>query len=87
MKSEQLFDKYLSYSILRTVLVYGVLQDLSRSNIVLWAKAALEKGEKINVVDDQQMSPYLQISYACLQVIQEMQQKYTMFQEKIFSVY
>ena len=39
-------SKYLSRILyLRTVLVYGVLQDLSRSNIVLWAKAALEKGK------------------------------------------
>jgi dTDP-4-dehydrorhamnose reductase len=46
-KSEQLFEQVsFPYSILRTVLVYGVLEDLSRSNIVLWAKAALEKGEK-----------------------------------------
>lgn len=73
-KSEKLFDKVsFPYSILRTVLVYGVLQDLSRSNIVLWAKAALEKGEKINVVDDQYRCPTLaeDLAYACLRVIQE----------------
>ena len=72
-KSEQLFEQVsFPYCILRTVLVYGVLQDLSRSNIVLWAKAALEKGEKINVVDDQYRCPTLaeDLAYACLQVIQ-----------------
>lgn len=73
-KSEQLFEQVsFPYSILRTVLVYGVLEDLSRSNIVLWAKAALEKGEKINVVDDQYRCPTLaeDLACACLQVIQE----------------
>ena len=73
-KSEQLFEKVsFPYSILRTVLVYGVLQDLSRTNIVLWAKAELEKGEKINVVNDQFRCPTLaeDLACACLQVIQE----------------
>jgi len=32
---------------------------MSRSNIVLWAKDALSKGQKINVVDDQFRSPTL----------------------------
>ena len=32
---------------------------MSRSNIVLWAKEALTKGQKINVVDDQFRSPTL----------------------------
>lgn len=45
--------------ILRTVLVYGVVQDMSRSNIVLWAKGALEKGQPIKVVDDQFRTPTL----------------------------
>ena len=46
-------------AILRTVLVYGIAEDMSRSNIVLWAKGALEKGKEINVVDDQFRSPTL----------------------------
>lgn len=47
------------YAIARTMLVYGVVADMSRSNIVLWAKGALERGEQINVVDDQFRSPTL----------------------------
>lgn len=46
-------------AILRTVLVYGIAEDMSRSNIVLWAKGALEKGQPINVVDDQFRTPTL----------------------------
>ena len=47
------------WAILRTIIVYGIVSDMSRSNIVLWAKAALEKGEPINVVNDQWRMPTL----------------------------
>lgn len=46
-------------AILRTIIVYGIVKDMSRSNIVLWAKAALEKGEVISVVNDQWRMPTL----------------------------
>lgn len=49
----------LQWAILRTIIVYGIADDMSRSNLVLWAKGALEKGQKINVVDDQFRSPTL----------------------------
>lgn len=49
----------LKWSILRTIIVYGIADDMSRSNLVLWAKGALEKGQKINVVNDQFRSPTL----------------------------
>lgn len=45
--------------ILRTIIVYGIVSDMSRSNIVLWAKSALEKGDPINVVFDQWRMPTL----------------------------
>ena len=49
----------LNWAILRTVLVYGVTQDMSRSNIVLWVKKSLEEGKSINVVNDQWRTPTL----------------------------
>lgn len=52
-------QKAVKWSILRTIIVYGIADDMSRSNLVLWAKGALEKGQKINVVDDQFRSPTL----------------------------
>jgi len=48
-----------SWTILRTIIVYGIVNDMSRSNIVLWAKGALEKGQPINVVNDQWRMPTL----------------------------
>ena len=49
----------IKWSIARTIIVYGIVDNMSRSNIVLWAKDALSKGQKINVVDDQFRSPTL----------------------------
>jgi dTDP-4-dehydrorhamnose reductase len=48
-----------SWAILRTVLVFGITQDMSRSNIVLWVKNNLEQNKTINVVNDQWRTPTL----------------------------
>lgn len=47
------------WAILRTVLVYGVAHDMSRSNIVSWVKKSLEEGKQIKVVTDQWRTPTL----------------------------
>ena len=49
----------LHWAIARTVLVYGIVDNMSRSNIVLWVKQNLEQGKIINVVDDQFRTPTL----------------------------
>ncbi|HCM75015.1 MAG TPA: NAD(P)-dependent oxidoreductase [Cytophagales bacterium] len=49
----------IDWAIVRTVLVYGITADLSRSNIVLWVKKSLEEGKTINVVNDQWRTPTL----------------------------
>jgi dTDP-4-dehydrorhamnose reductase len=59
-KGEQEVTEHAAYyTILRTVLVYGVVADMSRSNIVLWAKGALEKQQPMKVVNDQFRTPTL----------------------------
>ena len=52
-------ESSIGWAILRTVLVYGVTPDMSRSNIVLWVKKSLEDGKRINVVNDQWRTPTL----------------------------
>jgi len=47
------------WTIIRTVLVYGVTPDLSRTNIVLWVKNSLEARKTIRVVNDQWRTPTL----------------------------
>lgn len=54
-----LLESNIPHSILRTVLVYGITQDMSRSNIVLWVKGSLEQGKTIQVVNDQFRTPTL----------------------------
>jgi dTDP-4-dehydrorhamnose reductase len=49
----------LKWAIARTVLVYGIVDNMSRSNIVLWVKGNLEQGKTIHVVDDQFRTPTL----------------------------
>ena len=49
----------LRWAIARTVLVYGIVKDMSRTNIVLWVKKSLEDKKAINVVDDQWRTPTL----------------------------
>lgn len=62
----------LNYSIVRTVLVYGVGRDLSRSNIVLWVKNKLEKKEPIRVVNDQWRNPTLveDLASGCVMILE-----------------
>ena len=58
LKSEEiLINSKIDYTILRTILVFGKVYDMSRSNIVLWVKSMLEKGKEITIVDDQFRTP------------------------------
>ncbi len=68
LDSEKVLEQSgVHYCILRTILVYGILPDLSRSNFILWSKSNLEKNKSINVVDDQFRSPTLaeDLAMAC----------------------
>ncbi|CAN1498086.1 RfbD dTDP-4-dehydrorhamnose reductase [Spirosomataceae bacterium] len=49
----------VKWAIARTVLVYGIAHDMSRTNIILWVKNSLEQGKSINVVNDQWRTPTL----------------------------
>lgn len=71
-EAEQLLiGSEIDYSILRTIIVYGVAAKMSRSNIVLWAKSALEKGDNVKVVNDQYRMPTLaeDLAQACILAI------------------
>ncbi len=52
-------ESNIKCSIARTIIVYGITENMSRSNIILWAKEALEKGNPLTIVDDQFRSPTL----------------------------
>ena len=57
LSEERLQDSNINYTILRTILVYGLVKDMSRSNIVLWVKESLENKKEITIVDDQYRAP------------------------------
>jgi dTDP-4-dehydrorhamnose reductase len=68
LKSEEvLTNSKIDFTILRTILVYGKVYDMSRSNIVLWVKQMLEQHKEITIVDDQFRTPtYVQdLAMAC----------------------
>ncbi|MDH5379354.1 MAG: SDR family oxidoreductase [Cyclobacteriaceae bacterium] len=60
LESETIVKSYpYKWAIVRTVLVYGITPNMSRSNIILWVKKSLEEGKTIQVVDDQFRTPTL----------------------------
>jgi len=73
LAEELLQNSKTNWAILRTILVYGITSDMSRSNIVLWAKGALEKASPINVVNDQWRMPTLaeDLAEACLLAVEK----------------
>jgi dTDP-4-dehydrorhamnose reductase len=65
-----ILDSKIRWAIARTVLVYGIVDDMSRTNIILWVKKSLEDGKKINVVTDQFRTPTLaeDLAMGCWQI-------------------
>ena len=69
LKSEQILVHHdVKFTILRTIILFGVGESLSKSNIVLWAKSALKKGLELNIIDDQFRAPTLaeDLADACI---------------------
>lgn len=58
----------LPWTIIRTMIIYGVTDDRQRSNIVLWTKKSLEAGQSIRVISDQFRGPTLaeDLATACI---------------------
>ena len=60
LRAEELIKKSdIKWAIARTVLVYGITEGMSRSNIILWVKDSLEKGKELKIVNDQWRTPTL----------------------------
>lgn len=74
LKAEQAIQKTISnFTILRTILVYGKVANMKRSNIVLWVKKSLENRETIRVINDQYRMPtYVgNLANACVLAMQK----------------
>ena len=58
LKSEEVLKtSEVHHTILRTILVYGKVFDMSRNNIVLWVRKMLSEGKEITMVNDQYRMP------------------------------
>ncbi|MAO31898.1 MAG: NAD(P)-dependent oxidoreductase [Crocinitomicaceae bacterium] len=59
-----------NWSIVRTIIVYGQGINLSRSNVICWAKEALSKEQEMRIVDDQYRAPTWadDLAWACLRI-------------------
>lgn len=76
-------------AILRTILVYGIIADKKRSNLVLWAKSKLEAKEPIKVVSDQWRMPTWvdDLAKACILSIEKNAEGiYHISSDKMFSI-
>ncbi len=56
-------------AVLRTIIIYGVVDDKQRSNVVIWTINSLRQQKDINVISDQIRSPTLaeDLADACVQ--------------------
>ena len=73
LEGEKVIQKLnTKWTIARTIIVYGLAENMSRSNIVLWAKGALEEGQELKIVNDQFRSPTLaeDLAIGCMQIVE-----------------
>jgi len=68
-----IINSELNWALARTVLVYGVVSDMSRSNIILWVRDSLNEGKTIRVVDDQWRTPTLaeDLADGCYRIVSQ----------------
>lgn len=90
-KSELMIqESNVPHAILRTILVYGLVDGNDRSNIVLWVKNSLENKKEINVVTDQlRMPTYAEdLAEACwLAIEKEAKGVFNVSSNQLMSIY
>ncbi len=72
VEGEQILQEseFKDWSIVRTIIVYGTGNNLSRSNLLVWAKSALHKGDSMNIIDDQFRAPTWadDLAWGCIRI-------------------
>jgi dTDP-4-dehydrorhamnose reductase len=63
-------SKNSNWSIVRTIIVYGQGENLSRTNIICWAKETLAKQQPMKIIDDQFRAPTWadDLAWACIRI-------------------
>lgn len=74
LKAENLIieSEHTNYSIIRTSVVYGTGENLSKSNIVLWALEELKQNNQLKIVDDQFRAPTFakDLAIGCMKILE-----------------
>ncbi len=73
LKSEQLFkNTSISHTILRTILVFGILPNLKQANILLWLLDKMKNKRPLTMVNDQlRMPTYVEdLASACIAAVE-----------------
>lgn len=91
LKSEEIIlNAKIEYTIIRTILVYGIVDNMSRNNIILWIKDSIEHKRVITIIDDQFRMPTFvdDLAMACLSVVQKKAQGiFNVSSNKLISIY
>ena len=91
LKSEEILtNSKIDYTILRTILVYGKVFDMTRNNIVLWVRQMLSDQKEITIVDDQfRMPTYVDdLAMSCkLAIDKKAQGIFNISSNKLLSIY
>ena len=91
LKSEEILkNATIDFTILRTILVYGEVLNMSRSNIVLWVKEMLENKKEITMVNDQFRTPtyVVDLAQACkISMDQRSKGVYNIASNTLLSIY
>ena len=65
--------EFSNWSVVRTIIVYGKGNNLSRTNLIIWAKESLEKGLEMKIIDDQFRAPTFvdDLAIACITILKK----------------
>jgi dTDP-4-dehydrorhamnose reductase len=91
LKSEEIIiHAKIEYTIIRTILVYGIVDNMFRNNIILWIKDSIDNKKIITIIDDQFRMPTFvdDLAMACLAVVQKKAQGiFNVSSNKLISIY
>lgn len=75
VKGEQLLmgSPETNWSIVRTIIVYGKADNLSRTNLIVWAKETLRSNGEMKIIDDQFRSPTFadDLAKGCMSILEK----------------
>jgi len=91
LKSEEIIiNAKIDYTIIRTILVYGIVDNMSRNNIILWIKDSIENKRVITIIDDQFRMPTFvdDLAMACQSVVHKKAEGiFNVSSNKLISIY